>query len=102
VEFTKEDITKEPNADVRREIIRKIGAAQLLKVLDYKVIDSFEGYELITFDIGDGRVRPFLKMQNPSMDLTHVEGVRPGISAVKEALCYRNGLESYTAPLALS
>src|SRR6185312_1369681 len=101
-EITKEQITKETNADVRREIIRKIGTEQLLKVLDYKVIDSMDGYELISFDIGDGRVRPFLKMQNPSMDLTHVEGIRPDITTVKDAICFRNGIKKYHAPLELS
>lgn len=72
------------------------------RLLEYKVIDKMDGYELITFDIGDGRIRPWLKMQNPSMGLTHIEGVPPETKTCSAALAYRNGLEDYYAPSALS
>ena len=101
--FTKEMIVKETNADIRREAIRKVGIERIAKLLDYKTIDKMDDYELITFDIGDGRVRPFLKMINPSVDgLTHIEGVRPEIKTVKDAIVYRNKLTEYAAPKALS
>lgn len=101
-DITKEMITKEQNADIRREIIRKVGNERLLALLDYTVIDSFGEYELITFNIGDGRIRPYLKMINPSIGCVHVEGVSPEIKTVKEAITFRNGLKEYEAPLALS
>jgi len=101
-EFTKEIFTKEENADVRREIIRKIGMERLAQILDYKVIDAKHGYELITFDIGDKRVRPFLKMKNPSIDAIHIEGVPVEVTTVEGAICYRNGLKEFSMPRELT
>ncbi len=100
--FTKDQILKETNADVRREIIRKVGIDRVATLLDFKVIDKHESYELITFDIGDGRIRPYLKMVNPSIGVTHIEGVRPEITTVKDAIAYRNGLAEYSKPKELS
>ena len=101
-DITKEMILKEQNADIRREVIRKVEMERLSQLLDYKVIDSYDGYELITFDIGDGRVRPYLKMQNPSIKVDHIEGVSPETKTVKEAIMYRNSLSVYEKPAALS
>jgi hypothetical protein len=97
-EITKKMIFDEKNVDVRREIIRRIGKERLLEVLDYSVLDKMDDYKLITFDIGDGRVRPFLLMVNPSIGVQHVEGVSPEIITVKAALAWRNGLKNYVAP----
>ena len=102
-EFTKEEILKEENADVRRELIRKIGIEKAIQIMDAKILDTHEGYELISIDIGDNKIRPYLKMKNPSMDnVYHVEGVLPEIKTVKDAICYRNSLTTYSAPKALS
>jgi hypothetical protein len=101
-EFTAEMFTKESNADVRREIIRKIGVDRLAKILKATVIDKMDNYELVTFDIGDGRVRPYLSMINPSIGTTHLEGVRPEIKTVKAALAWRNGIAEYVAPKTLT
>ena len=100
--FTKEMIVNEKNADIRREIIRKLGMEIVSKLLDYKIIDEKHGYQLITFDIGDGRIRPYLKMNNPSMNLVHIEGVMPEIKTVEGAICYRNSLTKFEMPRALS
>ena len=100
--ITKEQIIGEKNADIRREIIRKIGNERLAELLDYKVIDKFEDYELITFNIGDGRERPFLKMINPSIKTTHVEGVHPECNTVKDAIKFRNSLSEYQKPKELA
>ena len=101
--FTKEMIMNEKNADIRREIIRKIGMNKVAQLLDYKIIDQLDGYELISFDIGDGRVRPFLKMLNPSLkDVFHIEGVPPETKTVQEAICFRNGITEYQKPVSLS
>jgi len=97
--LTKEQIMGEKNTDVRREVIRRLGSERLLKVLDYKVIDKMDEYELISFDIGDGRVRPHLKMSCPSTKLTHVEGVKPEINTVKAALAYKFKQKEWKRPL---
>ena len=95
--FTKDDILNEKNADIRREIVRKIGMDKAVEILQPKVVDSYESkiggrYELLMIDLGDNRERPFLRMMNPSMPgVAHIEGVRPDIRAVKDALVFRNG-----------
>ncbi len=83
----------ESNADVRREIVRKIGIERICQELNARTIDSYEDYELLILDIGDGRRRPYLKMKNPSIGVYHVEGVPPEIKTVKEALSWRNGTD---------
>jgi hypothetical protein len=81
-----------PNAEVRREFIRKVGLARILRALGARVISSSGLYELLELDLGDGRRRPYLKMRNPSVDTVHIEGVHPRCQTVQEALNYRNGL----------
>ncbi len=101
-DFTRDMIIKEENADIRREMIRKIGMDRVAKLLDYKIIDSLDGYELITFDIGDGRIRPWLKMQNKSINICHIEGCPPETKTVQEAIVFRNTLSSFSHPEMLS
>lgn len=88
-------ITKETNAEVRRELVRKIGNDRICRELKTKVIDrGGKGmYELVDLDLGDGRQRPFLKMLNPSTGDTHFEGVPPNVRTVADALTWRNGTE---------
>jgi hypothetical protein len=86
-------ILKEKNAEVRREIVRKIGIEKVCRDLKAKVIDkSGDGmYELLMLDLGDTRVRPYLKMKNPSIGVYHIEGVAPEIKTVQQALNWRIG-----------
>jgi hypothetical protein len=98
--FTKEMILGEKNADVRRELVRKIGIEKAMEILEAKVIDKDMGYELLTLDLGDKRNRPYLKMKDFSIKAYHIEGVHPDVKTVKEALCYRNGLKEFAAPIA--
>lgn len=84
-------ILNEKNAEVRREIVKKIGIEKICKDLDYKVIDMKDNYELINLNLGDNRMRPFLKMINPSIGTYHIEGVHPDCRTVEEALKFRNG-----------
>lgn len=98
-EITKEMFTKEKNADIRRELIRKVGNERLIDILDYKIIDSMDEYELISFDIGDGRVRPFLKMKCATTSNIHIEGVLPEIDTVKKALAYKFNQTEWHRPL---
>ena len=93
-------ITKEQNAEVRREIVRKIGIERVCQKLNAKVIDKSGEYELLILDLGDGRRRPYLKMRNPSISTFHIEGVHPNIKTVEEALNWRNG--SNEKPLVLT
>ncbi len=85
-------ILKERNVEVRREIVRKIGIERVMQKLGGRVIDSWNGYELITLQIPDMQTRPiYLKMRNPSIGTYHVEGVPPRITTCKEALSWRVG-----------
>lgn len=83
------------NAEVRREIVRKIGIERIFQHLDAEVIDKdIKGeYELLLLDLKDGRKRPYLKMNNPSIGVYHIEGVAPEITSIKEALKFRNGTD---------
>ena len=87
-------LLKETNAEVRREIVRKIGIESVCYKLGAKVSDkSADGvYELLMLDLGDGRERPYLKMRNPSIGVYHLEGVPTGIVTVEQALNWRNGV----------
>lgn len=91
-ELKAEMLTKTRNAEVRREVIRKIGMDRVLEELSQEVLDKDGDYELINLSLGDGRSRPYLKMLNPSTGTWHIEGVRPGIRTVDQALEYRNGI----------
>jgi len=83
-------ILKEKNAEIRREIVRKIGVEKVCKDLNAKLINKQGDYELLGLDIGDGRVRPYLKMLNPSIGTYHIEGVHPDCNTVEKALNWRN------------
>ena len=103
--FTKEMILSEKNADFRRCIVEKIGIEKTINLLGAKIIDSFQSnvgkkYELLEIDYsGDGTKRPYLKMENASLDgLYHIEGCKPGTKTVKEALAYRNGTKVFSEP----
>jgi len=94
-------LAKENNAEVRREIVRKIGIERICKDLKAKVVDTEKDYELLALDLGD-RIRPYLKMKNPSIGVYHIEGVHPDCKTVKDAIMFRNGLKQYEPPSKLS
>jgi len=84
------------NAEIRREFVRKIGVERLCYSLGAREIDVWEApiggkYTLLELDV-KGRVWKFLKMQNPSIDTWHVEGVPNECETVHQALNFRNGL----------
>lgn len=99
-------VLTEKNAEIRREIIRKIGMTRIIEELGAKSIDTMEGrakeyskrfgkhydneYELLNFDCIDGRYRPFLKIVNSSIGIYHIEGVHPDCQTVDQALGFRN------------
>ena len=82
-------LLKEPNAEVRRELVRKVGIERVCKKLDAKVVDQQGEYELLSLDLQDGRQRPYLKMRNPSIGVFHIEGVHPDCETVQQALNWR-------------
>ena len=100
-DFTKELILKEENADVRREILRRIGNDLMIKLFEPKILDTFGTYELLEIEI-KGVGRKYLKMINPSINAVHIEGVINTVKTVKEALAWRNGLDVFVEPQALS
>jgi len=101
-ELTKDIILNETNADIRRELIRKLPSERLIEVLDSTPIDEKHGYKLLSISMGDKRNRPYLWMKNPSLEIVHVEGVHPSCDTVEKAICYRNNLTTFEMPLALS
>lgn len=84
-------VIKETNAEVRRELVRKIGIERLIDKLGAEVVDTKDDYELLLLNINDGIKRPYLKMKNPSIGVYHIEGVHPNCKTVDDALNFRNG-----------
>ncbi len=81
------------NAEVRQAFVRKVGIERICHTLQAQVVDRQDSYELLLLSLGDGRRRPYLKMQNPSVpEVWHVEGVPPEITTVQAALNWRNQL----------
>ena len=92
-------VLTERNAEMRREIARKVGIERLCESLDAKVVDARGDYELLQLNLWDGRRRPYLKMKNPSIGVCHIEGVSPDCRTVEEALMWRNGTDERPAVL---
>lgn len=92
-------LVKEKNAEIRREIVRKIGIERVVQKLGAEVIDKQGEYELLLLNIGDGRKREYLKMQNPSIATYHIEGVPVGTKTVAAALAWRNGRQDAPSKL---
>ena len=86
-------LLQEKNAEVRREIVRKIGVERICADLRAECIDESDGYQLLMLNLGDGRRRPYLKMRNPSIGIYHIEGVHPDCLTVEAALNWRNQTE---------
>ena len=99
--FTRDMILKEQNADVRREIVCKLGNERMVEILKPKITDKEFGYELYMVELGDNRERPFFRMTNPSINTVHIEGVGPDCKTVREAICYRNSLKKFALPATL-
>lgn len=108
-EFTK--IEYSSNVEYRREIIRIVGIARVLKALKAKVLDAVpqRNYELVSLDLTAGMsdrggrmtdrdmtASRYLKMTNPSTGDIHVEGVDNSCNTVRDAIIFRNNLRGYT------
>jgi hypothetical protein len=85
-------VLAEQNADIRRELIRKVGIERMLGQLPHKSLDRVGDYDLLRVDIPglieDAR---FLKMVNPSIGCFHLEGVERECMTVEQAINWRAG-----------
>jgi Domain of unknown function (DUF6745) len=85
-------ILTETNAEIRREIVKKIGIERVIQKLGAKSLDKWEDYELLEIKIPEMNTKArYLKMRNPSIGTWHVEGVPPQIKTCQEALSWRIG-----------
>lgn len=95
-------ILKEQNAEIRREIVRKIGIEKVCKDLKAKIIDKKYGYELLNLKLSKNYYRPYLKMLNPSIGIYHIEGVPIKCKTVEDALISRKPKEMKMIPISES
>lgn len=91
-ELKPSDILAIPNADLRREMIRKKGIEQMLDGMFHRRLDQQGNYTLYQVLLGDdiSSACNFLKMLNPSIGVWHMEGVPNEIRTVSDALRWRN------------
>ena len=82
-------LLQETNAEIRRELVRKVGIERVCETLGATLLDRQGDYELLALDLQDGRHRPYLKMKNPSIGVYHLEGVHPNCATVQQALNWR-------------
>lgn len=95
--WLEEHFLPEGNAEVRREIVRKVRVDLLVSRLGAKVVDRKGDYELLVLQEKGQQKRPYLKMKNPSVPgVFHVEGIAPGIETVDDALKFRNKMNDVT------
>lgn len=106
-------IMSEPNVDVRRELMQLMGLETFVKEVGGVVLDTYKvqlngkecTYQLLDIQLGtkDEPVSAkVLKMDNPSINAIHVEGVEDDCITVKEALAWRNGFDQWKEPEALT
>jgi len=86
-----DSVLKEPNADRRRELLRKVGIERMLAKLPHKSLDKRGNYELLSIKLSDEvRDARYLRMINPSIQTFHLEGVDPSCKTITESLNWRN------------
>lgn len=92
-ELNAQMVVKETNAELRRELVKRIGIERIAKELNAAVLDEADGYKLLNvkFNKNDRTNRPYLLMINPSTGTEHLEGVHPDCKTVAEAIKWRNG-----------
>jgi hypothetical protein len=95
------EILELKNAEQRMQGMKYLGLGKFFKELNSKVLDTKGGYELLLVEL-QGEMCEHLKMVNPSTGEIHLEGVKPGIKTVDEALAYRNHLTYFVEPIILT
>lgn len=94
----------ETNVDVRREGLRRLPVARLLKDTKAKLLDksgkkkTSSDYELYQMDLGDNKKRVFLKMFDVASQGYCVERVEDNITTVTGALTWRDDESSFIKP----
>jgi hypothetical protein len=109
-ELSVSTIMKEQDVDIRRELLKKVGLQRFIKETKGKILDSMKftvnnkqiQYDLIKVQLGNNIEGLVLKMDNPSIDEIHVEGVEDTCKTVKDALAWRNGFDKYIEPITLT
>jgi len=88
--ITPQEVLSETNADVRRELIRKVGIDRMMAELPHKSLDKRGDYELFSINLGAGATDArYLKMTNPSISCFHMEGVPPFVDTIQKAINWR-------------
>jgi hypothetical protein len=92
-ELSTDLVLKEKNAEIRREMVRKIGIERVIDKLGANVVDKWEEYELLDMPKIEGMISKakWLKMKNPSIGTYHIEGVPFEMKTCQEALSWRIG-----------
>lgn len=83
-------VLTERNAQVRSEIVRKVGVERVCHSLGAETIEEAGEYQLLKLVIEEREAR-FLRMQNRSVpELYHVEGLPPHVNSLADAFRFRN------------
>ena len=99
-------IMAEKNVDVRREGLRRIPLARLLKDTKAKLLDKVRDakkgkhwdYQLYELDFGDNKKRVCLRMHDVASDGYPIERVDDSCKTVLGALAMRDGEDTYRPP----
>ena len=83
-------LIKEQNAEVRREVIRKVGMDRILQKLKGKKLDSWREYELYQIDNIDIEPVGLLKMTCPSTQTFYTLRIPPEIKEARKAINWVN------------
>lgn len=83
-------LLREKNAEIRREIVRKVGIQMVCEKLKTKTINTWGDYELLELKLPGMETKArYLKMRNPSIGTYHIEGVPSDIETCQDALTWR-------------
>ena len=99
-------ILAETNVDVRREGLRRVPIARILKDTKAKILDQVNNpkkgkhwdYQLYDMDFGDNKKRIFLRMHDVASAGYPIERVDDSNKTVLEALAWRDDEEIYQEP----
>lgn len=83
----------EPNAEIRRILIQRIGYAKLCQALNWVVIDTWGEYTLLKIEhdiFYDSEPVHLLQMICPSTGHLHVRRVPPDLTSARDAVCWIN------------
>ena len=102
--ITVNQILKEQNSEIRRELLRKVGIDTFILKSKSKPIEISDDkiYELYKVKLGKSKTGMYLKMKNPSIDAHHFEGVADNCDTIEKALAWRDSEDAYIKPCVLT